>query len=122
MTKKNETPNQNRSFSSISEVLENLFKKKKSPLSSGYFICQLVRFWEEIAGAEIANTGYPVQFKDGELTIALPSSSHLHEMHFVKEALRSKINKKFPEREVKKIILKVGNKSSINKELANKIT
>ena len=110
-----------KSLFSVSEVLEGLFKKKKSPLSSGYFICQLTRFWEEIAGEEIAKTGCPVQFQNEELTIALPSSAHLHEMHFVKEALRKKINKKFPERKIKKIILKVDTQPFLNKDLVDKI-
>ena len=110
-----------KALSTISEVLEHAFKRKGSPLSEGYFICQLIRIWPEIAGQEIAKTGHPVQFKNRELTIALPSSSHLHEMHFVKEALRYKINQKFPERKIKKIILKVGTESFIENEWVDKI-
>jgi len=93
----------------ISSVLENLFKNKKSPFSEIYFLFQLNKTWKQLAGDEISSFASPVHFKNQELTLVLPDSTHLQEMHFVKETLRKKINKKFSEKQIKKIVLKVKN-------------
>ena len=94
-------------FFSPARVLENLFKKDNAPFAEIYFLFQLHRNWEQLAGEEIAKTAKPVQFKNQELVLSLPDSTHLQEMHFAKEALRHKINKKFPKKKMRKIILKV---------------
>lgn len=91
----------------LSSVLEKLFKKNRSPLSEIYFLFQLGRGWKELAGEEIASFAWPVQFKNQELILAMPDSTHLQEMHFAKEPLRKKINCRFPEKKIQKIILKV---------------
>ena len=88
-------------------VLENLFKKKSSPFSEIYFLFQLRRDWKQLTGEEISKLATPVQFKNQELILALPDSTHLQEMHFAKETLRKKINSRFPERKIQKIVLKV---------------
>ena len=92
---------------SLSSVLENLFKKKRSPFSEIYFLFQLSQKWKQLAGEEIAKAAFPVQFKNQELILALPDSTHLQEMHFAKETLKKKINKQFPEKKIQKIILRV---------------
>lgn len=92
----------------LSDILEELFKTKASIFSDIYFLYCLKKSWAELAGREIARTGTPVSFKNRELTLALPSSSHLQEMHFVREALRNKINSAFPHAKVEKILLSVG--------------
>ena len=94
-------------LSPLRDVLEELFKKKSSLFSDIYFLHCLKKDWQELAGEEIAKTGTPLCLKKGELTIGLPSSSHLHEMHFVKETLRKKINRKFPHIKLVKIHLQV---------------
>lgn len=93
----------------LSSILENLFKKKSSPFSEIYFLSQLHKHWKHLAGEEIAKFAFPAHFKNQELILSLPDSTHLQEMHFAKEALRKKINKQFPEKKIKKIILKVKN-------------
>ena len=94
-------------FVSLSQVLENLFKKDSSPFSEIYFLFQLRQNWTQLAGEEIAKSALPVQFKNQKLILAMPDSVHLQEMHFAKETLRKKINKQFPEKKIQKIILKV---------------
>ena len=91
----------------ISAVLETLFKKKQSHFSEIYFLFRLGRFWKKLAGEEIAKFAFPIQFKNKNLILSLPDSTHLQEMHFVRETLRKKINKQFPEKKVQKIILRV---------------
>ena len=93
-------------LTSLSSVLEGLFKKKQSPFSEIYFLFQLNQSWKQLAGEEIAKSASPVQFKNKELILALPDSTHLQEMHFAKETLRKKINKQFPEKKIQKIILR----------------
>lgn len=90
---------------SLSYVLEGLFKKKNSVFSEMYFLYQLNERWHQLAGEEISKMAIPAQFKNNELTLNMPDSTHLQEMHFAKELLRKKINKNFPERKVHKIRL-----------------
>lgn len=90
----------------LRDILEELFKK--NPVFSDiYFLYCLKKSWLSLTGEEITKASYPLRFKNKELTIALPSSSHLQEMHFVKEALRKKINSSFPHIKVAKILLQV---------------
>ena len=100
-----------KSLVSVSAVLENLFKNKQSPFSEVYFLFQLSQSWKQLAGEEIAKSASPIQFKNHELVLALPNSTCLQEMHFAKEALRKKINRRFPERKVQKIVLRVKKKA-----------
>ena len=95
------------SLSSLSSILEKLFKKDQSPFSEIYFLFQLSLNWKQLAGEEIAKSAKPIQFKNRELILALPDSTHLQEMHFAKEFLRKKINKRFPEKKIQKISLRV---------------
>lgn len=92
---------------SLSSVLEDLFKSKNSVFSEIYFLYQLNESWYQLAGEEISKMATPVQFKNNELTLNMPDSTHLQEMHFAKELLKKKINKNFPKRKVQKIRLRV---------------
>ena len=91
----------------ISTVVENLFKKESSPFSEIYFLFQLHKSWKQLAGQDIAKWASPIQFKNQELSLSLPDSTHLQEMHFAKEALKNNINNRFKDKKVKKIILRV---------------
>ena len=95
---------------SLSSVLESLFKKQKSVFSEIYFLLQLRQSWQQLAGGEISRFAFPIQFKNQELVLALPDSTHLQEMHFAKDALREKINRQFPEKKIQRIILRVKKK------------
>ena len=110
-----------RSLISASDILEDIFKNKRSVLSDGYFLCQLVSFWKDIAGESIAKAGQPVKVSKQELTISLPSSSHLQEMQFIKKELRRKINQQFPHRKIKRIRLKIQTGDSIDTKWTDKI-
>ena len=95
---------------SLKEILSALLRKEGSVFAEIHFLKELQRRWPELAGAAIAETGRPVSFKNRTLTIALESSSSLHEMHFVKEALRKKLNRLFPHIQTAKIRLRAGDK------------
>ena len=90
----------------LSEIILGLFKKKGSLFSDAYFLFRLSQQWKELAGEEISKCAEPVQFKNQALVLALPDSSHLQEIHFFKEILRKKINRRFPDKNIQKIILK----------------
>ena len=91
---------------SLKEVLSGLLRREGSVFAEIHFLRELQRRWPELAGEAIAETGRPVSFKSRTLTIALENSSSLHEMHFVKEALRNKLNRLFPHIQTSKIRLK----------------
>ncbi|MCY4320797.1 MAG: DUF721 domain-containing protein [Bdellovibrionaceae bacterium] len=100
-----------KSLVSISSVLEDLFKKKSSHFSEIYFLLQLKQIWNQIVGNQISKWAIPSQFKNKNLYLNLPDSTHLQEMHFAKETLKDKINSRFPSVKINKIILTVKNKS-----------
>ena len=91
---------------SLKEILGGLLRREGSVFAEIYFLRELQRRWPELAGEAIAETGRPESFKNRTLTIALESSSSLHEMHFVKEALRNKLNRLFPHIQTSEIRLK----------------
>ena len=89
----------------LSQVIERVFTKPSSAFLEISFLFQLRHSWEKIAGKGFAQNAWPIRFKRQELFISLPDSTYIQEMHFVKETLRKKINKKFPFYKVKKIHL-----------------
>jgi len=91
----------------LSSVLESLFKKQRSVFSEIYFLFQLRQNWQKLVGEEISKFALPVQFKNQVLVLALPDSTHLQEMHFVKDILRTKINRQFPEKKIQRVALRI---------------
>ena len=94
-------------LSPLSQVIEKVFTKSSPRFLEIAFLFQLRRSWEEIAGKDFAKQAWPLGYKKQELFISLPNSAYLQEVHFVKETLRTKINKKFPLYQVKKIHLQI---------------
>ena len=101
-----------KSLVSISSVLENLFKKKSSHFSEIYFLFQLKQAWKQIVGNKISELAIPNHFKNNNLFLNLPDSTHLQEMQFAKETLKEKINDRFPSAKVHKITLTVKSQHS----------
>lgn len=90
-----------------SYLLERLFKRPQSPLSEGYFLCQLNQVWEDLAGEQISKHSQPIGYKYGQLTLIVSTAGHAHEFQFIKETLRKKINERFPHKKVKRIFFQV---------------
>lgn len=111
-----------RQLKPISSILEEIFKRKKSPLAEGYFLCQLNQAWPQLAGNEISKIAQPIAFKNHQLIISLPSSSHIQDMHFVKETLRAKINKHFPDKKVNRIQFQIRKYQKFNSKFLKNIT
>ena len=91
----------------LSSVIENVFTNQSSAFLEISFLFQLRKSWEKIAGKDFSEKAWPSHFKKNELFISLPDSSYIQEMHFVKDTLREKINKKFPFYKVRKIRLQL---------------
>ena len=91
----------------LSQVIEKLFTKSSDRFLEISFLFQLRKSWDSIAGKDFAKQAWPIRYKKQELFISLPNSAYLQEIHFVKESLRTKINKKFPLYKVKKIRLQI---------------
>lgn len=96
---------------SVACLLEEVLKKQKSPLAEGYFLSKLNHVWQDLAGCEISKIAKPIAFKNHQLTLSLPSSSHMQDMHFIKEGLKEKINQQFPNEKVKNIYLQIRNQN-----------
>lgn len=89
------------------EIISALFRRKGSPLAEGHFLSELNRVWEDLAGEAIASAGRPVRFKSRRLFVALPSSACIQDMYFIEEPLRQKINSRFPDKKIKKIVFQL---------------
>jgi len=88
----------------LSTVIEALFTEKSSKFLELYFLFQLRQSWRKMAGEEIFQRAKPIRFKNQTLFLKLPDSTHIQEIHFVKESLKKKINSHFPEYKVEKIL------------------
>ena len=93
------------SLSTLKDVMQGLLRRS-SPFSDLYFLWRLKEEWPSLAGSEIAQSARPCGFKNQALILGADSSGQLQDLHFVKEALRQKINRRFPRPGVKKIILR----------------
>ena len=90
----------------LSDIVEGLFTEKSSQFLEIYFLFQLRQAWTKIAGEEISQKAKPIKFKNQTLFLRLPDSTHIQEIHFVKEALKNKINQHFPDYKIQKILFK----------------
>ena len=88
----------------LSTVVEGLFTEKSSQFLEIYFLFQVRQAWTKIAGEEISQRAKPIKFENQILFLKLPDSTHIQEIHFVKEILKNKINRHFPEYKVEKLL------------------
>lgn len=76
----------------VSNVLQSLFTKGKSPLSDQFLRWRLWSTWHEVVGEEMAQYSTPVGFYDGTILIWVRTAAHMQEMNYGRELLRNRIN------------------------------
>lgn len=77
----------------VSNILQELFVQDKSPLADQFQRWKLWQNWSVAVGPVIARYSAPVLYDRGTLVIWVKSSAHMHEMAYVMDALREKINR-----------------------------
>lgn len=76
--------------------------------SQSAFAANPIGDWSEIVGEAVARHSQPVSLKKGVLVIVTHDSVWKHHLELLKDALADKINGRFPEPLIEKIVLKVG--------------
>ena len=77
---------------SPSEILIELFQKRRSALSYQFKRFQIWSHWRTIVGETISEYSDPVGYSHGKLYVAVSNSVRLQEMSFLEPFLREKIN------------------------------
>ncbi len=75
------------------EILQKLFSDGKSPLSEQFIRWKLWRRWPSIVGPEISNVSEPTGYFKGRLYVYVKDPVWLHQLNFLKDEIRTKINK-----------------------------
>lgn len=75
-----------------SSVLQSILSNVQSPLADQFIRWKLYRYWNDIVGESIANQAVPVEVHRDRLLIYVSSSTVMHEMHFMANALAQKVN------------------------------
>lgn len=86
-------PKKNQKLQPVSNVLQNLFGRGKSPLSDGFLRWKIWHQWQDIVGPQIASYSQPVGYSDGYLFVWVKTSAHLQELNYGRDLMRDKINK-----------------------------
>lgn len=88
---------------SLQSVLGNLFAD--TPLGLRMREAKIWLIWERAVGKTVASRAYPVQFRDGILTVAATSSPWLQQLSFMKRDLVAALNRECGEELVREIFL-----------------
>ena len=75
---------------SVSEVIRDVQISKNE---STFTCIQIYQNWSKIIGSPWFKICKPVGYNDSYLIVKVPSSAHIHELHFQKESFIQKINK-----------------------------
>jgi predicted nucleic acid-binding Zn ribbon protein len=78
---------------SASDLVKGLMQNVQNPLAVGYLRLKLEVQWEETVGSRLAKMTAPAAFQDGILEIWVAHSAWMQELWFVKDEIRSKVNK-----------------------------
>ncbi len=98
---------------SLKEALENYFKEKKwDKKLKGY---QVINYWEEVVGEEIAQHSQPTKIQDQTLFLRVKSNVWANELNLRKGELIQKFNLKAGEEMISDIRFKV-QPSQFNKQ------
>ena len=86
----------------IGKILQSGIRQQDAPL------LQVWDLWERAVGEIIAENARPAAFKGSILLVHVNSSPWLHQLHFLKEDILSKINRELGQELVKEIKFKIG--------------
>ena len=101
---------------SMSDVLQGLFEGARSPLAGGFKRFQLEYEWPQVVGASLASDTLPVGYFKGTLYVWVSHPTLMHQMGFLKDEIKVKINRHLKMEYVKKIVFTLDRKAAGPKE------
>jgi predicted nucleic acid-binding Zn ribbon protein len=96
----------NQTFTPIGRVLETILDQCRSESSGG--IDHLIREWERVVGAPIADNAKPFAVNGSLLLVHVTSSAWMHQLRFLKTELLEKLNHNLGNRRIGDIKFKIG--------------
>ncbi len=85
-------PKRKSDLNSASDVLQSLIGDVQSPLGNSFQRYKLSRKWPEIVGEAISENSKPVSFYKGILYVWAKNSAWLHQLNYMKDHIRDKVN------------------------------
>jgi len=102
----------------IKTILESVFQKQK--LESRLKGFQVFDIWEEAVGTRIARHSQPKGFKDHTLWVTVDNSIWMHQLTFLEEQIKEKLNQMMDSPLVEKIRFQIGEIHSSSPETSEK--
>lgn len=66
------------------------------------------QLWDQTVGSAIARRTRPLRLSSGQLTVLVSGAPWMHQLNFMKDDLRSKLNSNLGDERVKEIVFKAG--------------
>jgi predicted nucleic acid-binding Zn ribbon protein len=98
--------NQKDQWSSLKEVLEDLFSGTELPFNPDD--ARIWQIWEDVVGTAIAGKARPDRIRNGYLRVLASDPIWLQELEFAEESIRRKLNDRLGREAVKKITFRLG--------------
>jgi len=95
-----------KSFIPLKDVVEDLFASSVLPINLDD--AKIWEVWDSVVGKKVAKHARPSQINKGVLIVKVTDSVWLHELEFMAETTREKLNGTLQRTAVKKIRFKVG--------------
>lgn len=81
-----------RDFLNAADVVQSLFENSKSSLADGFSRYKLEQAWSQVVGETLFANTRPTAFRNGVLTISVSNSAWLHQLHYFRDEIISKVN------------------------------
>ena len=94
------------SLTSLKDIISNLFNDSTLPFNPDD--ARIWKVWNEAVGATIADHARPSWIRNGRLRVDVTDSIWLHELEYVKDTIKEKLNGKMGRKAVKKIEFRLG--------------
>ncbi|MGD9180380.1 MAG: DUF721 domain-containing protein [Desulfobacterales bacterium] len=101
-----ETDDKQPGFVHIGNIIDGVLENYRS--KPDFELTGIWRLWDEAVGATIAQNARPAAFKGKLLIVHVISSTWIHQLQFLKEDLRAKINAALGKPLIEEIKFKIG--------------
>ncbi len=98
------------------DVLQALMENSRSPLAGGFRRYQLEQEWPHVVGPQLSEQSLPVGFIKGCLYIWVAHPAMIHQLGFMKEDIKRRVNEHLGFKFVNKVTFTLDRKAALPKE------
>ncbi len=95
-----------REFVHISDIIDKVIKNYR--IESDEELSHVWSLWDGLVGEAIAKNAQPAAFKGKLLLVHVTSSTWMHQLQFMKEEIKAKVNNALGKNLIKEIKFKIG--------------